>query len=462
MLRARSKPEDPVDHWRTRYLHSLDELEQKERGWSEVERLLRRALGRMALATVEAHPDLAPELERLREAGRENAESPRFAAIASDLADAALRAPAPRKGRSASAGGAPDAVRAGAAGAVTPEDVLAEILHRLEPRDAEGDTVAGLLDRLSRPVPPVELPPLVKAVADLVGRVRRGLEEEKRGLESFLSDVSERLAELGDNLSRSRLDRQASQEGRETLGEQVKHEVAGMRISVERARDVDGLKEAVRLGLAAVETHVGEHLRVEGRRHAKADEEARATSERLVRLVAETGRLRERLHRARERAVRDPLTGLYNRLAYEERAAQAFAHWRRYGDPLSLLVLDVDHFKALNDRYGHAAGDRALKAISDVLAGTLRESDFLARHGGEEFVALLPKTGRDASASVAEKLRQAVEALQFQYQDQRVLITVSCGAAEFRPGDTPASVFERADRALYRAKQAGRNRAEVD
>ena len=122
----------------------------------------------------------------------------------------------------------------------------------------------------------------------------------------------------------------------------------------------------------------------------------------------------------------------------------------------------MDHFKALNDRYGHAAGDRALKAISDVLAGALRESDFLARHGGEEFVALLPKTGRDAAANVAEKLRQAVEALQFQYRDQRVAVTVSCGGAEFRPGDTPASVFERADGALYRAKQAGRNRAELD
>ena len=88
-----------------------------------------------------------------------------------------------------------------------------------------------------------------------------------------------------------------------------------MRASVERARDVDALKEAVRSGLAAVETHVGEHLRVEGQRHAEAEDEARATSERLVRLVAETGRLRERLHRARQRAVRDPLTGLYNRLA---------------------------------------------------------------------------------------------------------------------------------------------------
>jgi len=457
MPQARPRPEDPVDHWKTRYLHSLNEIEQKERGWSEVERLLRRALGRMALAAVEAHPDLASELERLREADRENAESPRFAAIASDLADAALHAPAPRKGQG---GTAMDALRA--AGAVTPEDVLVEILHRLEPREAEGDTVAELLDRLGRPVLPVELPALVGAVADLVGRVRRGLEEEKRGLESFLSDVSERLAELGDNLSRSRLDRQASQAGRDTLHEQVKQEVARMRASVERARDVDALKEAVRSGLAAVETHVGEHLRVEGQRHAEAEDEARATSERLVRLVAETGRLRERLHRARQRAVRDPLTGLYNRLAYEERAAQAFAHWRRYGDPLSLLVLDVDHFKALNDRYGHAAGDRALKAISDVLAGALRESDFLARHGGEEFVALLPKTGRDAAANVAEKLRQAVEALQFQYRDQRVAVTVSCGGAEFRPGDTPASVFERADGALYRAKQAGRNRAELD
>nr|MCU0936966.1 GGDEF domain-containing protein [Gammaproteobacteria bacterium] len=130
-------------------------------------------------------------------------------------------------------------------------------------------------------------------------------------------------------------------------------------------------------------------------------------------------------------------------------------------DPLSLVVLDVDRFKELNDRYGHVAGDRALRAISEGLVESLREADFIARYGGEEFVVLLPKTDLPAAGQVAEKLRRAVESRQFQYRDHRVAVTVSCGVAAFREGDGPETVFERADRALYRAKQAGRNRCDL-
>jgi diguanylate cyclase len=339
--------------------------------------------------------------------------------------------------------------------------VLVDLLQRLGTVEGGQDAVASLRERLVRPVPPADLPALIDAVADLIGSARKGIEEERRGLESFLSDVSARLAELGDSLSRSQADGQASEQGRQSLGEKVRERVAVMRVSVEHARDLDALKQAVRAGLAAVESHVGEHLRVEGQRHADAEARARAAAERLGRLEAETGRLRERLQRARAQAVRDPLTGLFNRLAYEERVAQAFTHWKRYRDPLSLVVLDVDRFKELNDRYGHVAGDRALRAISEGLVESLREADFIARYGGEEFVVLLPKTDLPAAGQVAEKLRRAVESRQFQYRDHRVAVTVSCGVAAFREGDGPETVFERADRALYRAKQAGRNRCDL-
>ncbi len=519
---AKPRAEDQVDYWKTRYLRGLDELEQKERQWTEAEQLLQRAVVRLAAATAEAYPGLGNQLERLRTAGRAGGDSRAVAAVASDLADAALRSPGQDKGggrpettlaallaeievpsalaadaatlrRRLEGGGSsstPDASlkdvarllrralaesgplppgKPGGGAApgsatsgevVRPEQVLLEILLRLDLPD-EGGTTAALRERLSRPLPPAELPPLIEAVAEVVASARRGLEEERRGLQSFLSDVSERLAELGENLSRAQADREASQGGRKALSEQVQERFAAMRVSVERARDLDALKQAVRSGLATVEAHVSEHLRVEGQRHQEAEARARATAERLGRLVAETGRLRERLQRARERAVRDPLTGLHNRLAYEERVLQAFAHWKRYLDPLAVLVLDVDRFKLLNDRYGHTAGDKALKAISDGLAQHLREADFIARYGGEEFVVLLPKTDLRAAATVAEKLRRAVEDRQFHYRDHRVAVTVSCGIAEFREGDTPATAFERADRALYRAKQAGRNRCEL-
>ncbi|MCU0935098.1 MAG: hypothetical protein MUF66_03265, partial [Gammaproteobacteria bacterium] len=304
MQAARPRPEDQVDYWKTRYLRGLDELEQKERQWSEVEQLLQRTVGRLAAATADAYPGL---LERLRAAGKAGSESRSVAAIAGDLADAALRASGSAKGgtrpettlaallaeielpdplagdvaalrrrlEGAGSGASPEAslkdvarlirralagpgTRPGGDGAAAagpagrPEQVLVELLQRLGTMEGGQDAVASLRERLARPVPPAELPALIDAVANLIGSVRKGLEEERRGLESFLSDVSARLAELGDSLSRSQADGQASEQGRQSLGEKVRERVAVMRVSVEHARDLDALKQAVRAGLAAV------------------------------------------------------------------------------------------------------------------------------------------------------------------------------------------------------------------
>ena len=121
------------------------------------------------------------------------------------------------------------------------------------------------------------------------------------------------------------------------------------------------------------------------------------------------------------------------------------------------MVLDVDHFKNINDHYGHKAGDKALKLIADALKGSLRETDFLARYGGEEFVALITDTPGDKIAGVAEKLRAAIEACKFHYAGKDVPIRISCGYSAFRANDNAEAVFNRADAALYRAKELGRN-----
>jgi diguanylate cyclase len=124
----------------------------------------------------------------------------------------------------------------------------------------------------------------------------------------------------------------------------------------------------------------------------------------------------------------------------------------------------VDHFKKINDRYGHQAGDKVLRIIAKRLTDQVRESDFVARYGGEEFVVLLPEADPASALAVAEKLRKSIDDLEFHYRDEPVPITISCGIATFRQNDDPESVFRRADAALYRAKEAGRNccRSETD
>ena len=154
----------------------------------------------------------------------------------------------------------------------------------------------------------------------------------------------------------------------------------------------------------------------------------------------------------------DSLTGAHSRYAYESRIAEEFHRWQRHSQPLAFSIWDIDLFKRINDSYGHEAGDRLLRGVAELLARNKRGEDFLARIGGEEFVLLLPMTTLEAATSVAEKLRLVVETTAFRHHGEPVQVTVSAGLTEFREGDTPQSVFERADRALYAAKAEGRNR----
>jgi diguanylate cyclase len=177
----------------------------------------------------------------------------------------------------------------------------------------------------------------------------------------------------------------------------------------------------------------------------------------VTRLERELDEHREKARQARESSLHDPLTGCHNRLAYRERGAIEEARWRRYGSDLSVMVVDVDRFKAVNDAFGHNAGDQALKAIAQLAGRQLREVDFFGRWGGEEFVVLLPETPLNAALAVAEKVRRTIEAFRFHAHGKRVPVTISCGVAQLRDGDTLDSAFERADRALYAAKNGGRN-----
>ena len=165
-----------------------------------------------------------------------------------------------------------------------------------------------------------------------------------------------------------------------------------------------------------------------------------------------------------EGALQDPLTGLYNRRHLEERLASELASAQRHGRPISVLLVDVDHFKTVNDQHGHLAGDEALKMISFVLRGAIRKEDVLARYGGEEFVVLARETGLAGARALAERVRKAVERSRCAWQGHDLGLTVSVGVtvsaahAEYVPGRSDRQLIEGADRALYLAKQGGRNR----
>jgi diguanylate cyclase (GGDEF)-like protein/PAS domain S-box-containing protein len=160
-------------------------------------------------------------------------------------------------------------------------------------------------------------------------------------------------------------------------------------------------------------------------------------------------------------ATTDGLTGLFNRRRFMEAGEAELGRAGRFGHVTSLIMFDVDHFKAVNDTMGHAAGDAVLASLARTARETLRAVDILGRIGGEEFAALLPETGIEEALGVAERLRAAVAAAVAEFEGSRLAVTVSLGAAECAgSGESLDSLLGRADAALYRAKQAGRNRAE--
>jgi diguanylate cyclase len=156
-------------------------------------------------------------------------------------------------------------------------------------------------------------------------------------------------------------------------------------------------------------------------------------------------------------ALTDPLTGLGNRRRFDQELGRRFAQWQETGSPLTLVLVDVDHFKAFNDEYGHQTGDAVLHEVAQVLAANVRDRDVVARYGGEEFGLIFPATTLEEGRPVAERVRAAVGQHPFRHAGHELRVTVSAGMAAAAFSNDPEVLVTRADMALYAAKDAGRD-----
>lgn len=171
--------------------------------------------------------------------------------------------------------------------------------------------------------------------------------------------------------------------------------------------------------------------------------------------------LRDNVQSVIELAAIDSLTGLGNRRIFEKQLAEMLDRSAHGGRALSLMMLDIDHFKAVNDRYGHDAGDHVLKTLAQRIRSVLRRSDSICRYGGEEFIVLLPDTSLAAGRVIAERVRAAIEAAAFSLDaagDQTIPVTISIGLAARGDDANAEALLRQADKALYASKTAGRNR----
>ncbi len=319
-----------------------------------------------------------------------------------------------------------------------------------------------LEERLTGELNEEQLTGVLQEIADLVSQLRSRVDKEKQEIEAFLVQLTERLRDLGQHLQVARSQERASFDSGRELDEVVRHQVQDIEHSVNRASNLEQLKLVVQQRLDSIRNDLDAYRRSEQQSHVRMEREVEMLTYRLQQLENECTQLRERAKREHMQAISDALTGIFNRPAYETRLAQEYARWKRYRTPFALMLWDVDGFKFINDAYGHTAGDNALKLIAGVLKHNLRDADFIARYGGDEFAALLSETDLGTAMVVAEKLRVSIVEADHSHGDTKVPITLSCGVASIRDGDTPDVVFERADAALYRAKRNGKNCCEAE
>lgn len=321
--------------------------------------------------------------------------------------------------------------------------------------------VSAIRVRLEKPLSEEEWPRLLKLLANIIERARDQIQQQKHELENFLSELTNRIESMDMSVSGLSEIRAQARECSESIQKNVSESVEGIQDSITSHNDIEQLRESVFGQLDGLRLHVRGYQNQQDKNNSHSEQLIGELSKKLESMEHETSALREQVKQHRDQSIIDPLTKTFNRLAFDERMILEFARWKRDKKPLSLVVWDADHFKLVNDTFGHLAGDNVLRLIADTLRNNSRESDFIARYGGEEFVTILPGADGQAALVIAESIRKMVEFSNYSFEGKPVPITISAGIAEFEDNDKPETVFARADGALYEAKRNGRNRCQL-
>ncbi|UII71677.1 diguanylate cyclase [Pseudomonas sp. HN11] len=338
------------------------------------------------------------------------------------------------------------------------EDTLLGLLEELSLPERHRPQAEAMRERLAHGLNWYELLPILDDLAVLMLAITDSGQHE---FEAYLKQLNERLEAFQGHLQVASDGHADSRSAARELDTQIREQVDGLQSSMQEAADLDSLKHVLESHLEGLLGTMDEHQQQRDQREQETAARLKGLAERVANMEQEAQGYREHLEVQRQKALIDPLTGLSNRAAWSERLDQEVNAWHQRGNSLSLAMLDLDHFKRINDGYGHLAGDKVLKIIANVLRKRLRPTDFIARFGGEEFVLLMPNSSLTDALAAGEVLRAAIEACPFHFKGEPVTITVSMGVAQFQPGERSDMALKRADEALYRAKAAGRNQVQA-
>lgn len=336
-------------------------------------------------------------------------------------------------------------------------DELQRLITELDFAGAVGESLADIRRQLLGGITPALLAEVCLQIIELI---IEGTREERKASQAFLSTLNESLSSVHYSFTESLDEGRALQNAAHLSGQALERELA----AIDRAMAAHDSPQILR---GAISGHLDTIRRLQQEREEMANRERHllthlSNMEAKLRLMKdETAEYKKRLSIQKHKLFLDSLTQVHNRAALDERLELEYKRWLRYGTPLCLAIIDIDHFKHINDNYGHMAGDKALKVVAKALQNALRDTDFIARFGGEEFVVLLPNINPDKYQKPLENLRQTIKSIPFRFRDARVEITISIGATLFRTGDHTTDAFERADKALYSSKHSGRDQVNL-
>ena len=291
----------------------------------------------------------------------------------------------------------------------------------------------------------------------IVNKYFESITSRNQELEQFIVDTMRYLHETEEHVISEVNSIQETYNENKEFAQNLSMNMERISQDFDEVTDLETLKKEVMGTISNINKCIDEKSELDMQQMKDKENKLKSLGSRINDITKEADEIKKKAEKLEQESLHDELTGVNNRKAYDNKVTETIAGLKRYNVPSSLILCDIDHFKRINDTYGHIVGDLVLKKFIALVNEKLRATDFLARYGGEEFTIILPHIPLDKARAAAESIREHIYKSVFSYKENEILLTISIGVSTFRKDDTASSVFERADRALYLAKHSGRN-----